>query len=101
MNIFLLQLSKQINVDSTNKKSKKQKKRNSNAKTKVDAEMQLEGNLQLNQIKKKQFKKERKMKNRKEIAEKQLTNGLNNFTIAGESTSNDNENYSFETDYVI
>lgn len=59
---------------------------------KVDPEMLLEGNLKLNQIRKKQFKKGKKLKNRKEKVELELANGLENFSLASD--------YSFNEDYI-
>lgn len=59
--------------------------------------MELEGNLKLNKIKKIQFKKERKKKNREERAALQLSAGLENFTMENDKES---EEYDFDQDFV-
>ncbi|XP_044272273.1 guanine nucleotide-binding protein-like 3 homolog [Tribolium madens] len=85
-------LSDKINVES--KKSKK-KSGKTEAK-KVDPEMELEGNQKLNQIRKNQFKKERKLRNRREKVAQQLASGLENFTLK----SDNDKDYDFDTDYT-
>lgn len=66
---------------------------------KKDPEMELEGNLKLNQIRKKQFKKEKKQRNRKEKIALQLSEGLNMCSLNGNKS--EEENYNFETDFEI
>lgn len=83
-------MSKQVNVETAKKEEKKPVERRQKKK---DPEMQLEGNLKLNQIKKQQFKKERKKRNREEKAALQLSVGLDNVTIKSKSET---ENYDFE-----
>ncbi|XP_065156161.1 guanine nucleotide-binding protein-like 3 homolog [Atheta coriaria] len=63
---------------------------------KVDPEMELEGNLKLNQAKKAQFKKAKKEKNRKERVDLQLSAGLDNFTL-----NTKDEEYDFEQDFQM
>lgn len=65
---------------------------------KKDPEMELEGNLKLNKLRKKQFKKERKKRNREETAALQLSAGLENFTI---KKKGETENYDFEEDFAM
>ncbi|XP_017784584.1 PREDICTED: guanine nucleotide-binding protein-like 3 homolog [Nicrophorus vespilloides] len=62
---------------------------------KQDPEMELEGNLKLNKIKKMEFKKAKKQKNRKEKVEHQLSTGLESFSIKG------NDDYDFEVDHSM
>lgn len=83
-------MSNKINVE-----SKKTKKKGKTETKKVDPEMELEGNLKLNQVRKKQFKKEKKMRNRRDKVAQQLASGLENFTL-----KSDNKNYNFDTDYT-
>lgn len=83
-NFFSFQLSENIAIQATDKK----KKSKGAAAEKKNPEMQLEGNLKLNQIKKQQFKKEKKLKNRKEKIELQVA----------ESVENEG-NYDFDTDF--
>lgn len=85
-----MQLSEQINVQTAKKEAKKPFERKQKRK---DPEMQLEGNLKLNQIKKQQFKKERKKRNREEKAALQVSAGLESFTIKNTSET---EDYDFE-----
>lgn len=59
--------------------------------------MEIEGNQKLNQIKKKQFKKERKDRNRKEKVVLQLSNGLENINMSKSS----NEDYDFNVDFEL
>ncbi|XP_018576032.1 guanine nucleotide-binding protein-like 3 homolog [Anoplophora glabripennis] len=66
---------------------------------KVDPEMELEGNQKLNQIRKNQFKKEKKQRNRREKVSQQLAAGLDNFSL---NTNKDMsvESYDFDTDFT-
>lgn len=50
--------------------------------------MQLEGNRQLNQLRKKQFKKEKKERNRREKVALQLSAGLENFSLNMDESEN-------------
>lgn len=59
--------------------------------------MEIEGNQKLNQIKKKQFKKEKKDRNRKEKVVLQLSNGLENINMSKSS----NEDYDFNVDFEL
>lgn len=92
--MLALQLSKQVNIETT---KKEQKKVSEPRKKKRDPEMELEGNLKLNRVKKLQFKKERKKKNREERAALQLSAGLENVQIKNKEKG---ENYSFDEDFV-
>ncbi|EFA10479.1 guanine nucleotide-binding protein-like 3 homolog [Tribolium castaneum] len=86
-------LSDKINVE-----SKKSRKKGAKTETKkVDPEMELEGNQKLNQIRKNQFKKEKKMRNRREKVAQQLASGLENFTLK----SDNDKDYDFDTDYTM
>ncbi|CAH0554574.1 unnamed protein product [Brassicogethes aeneus] len=75
--------------------NKKEKKKGDARVKKPDPEMQLEGNLKLNQIRKKQFKKEKKERTRRDKVATQLSAGLENFNIGGKSQ----ESYDFNTDF--
>lgn len=91
-----MQLSKEVNVETAKKEDKKavvaqRKKRN--------PEMELEGNLQLNQVRKLQFKKEKKKKNREEKAALQLSAGLESFKIKNQTE--EGESYDFDEDYAM
>ncbi|CAG9828930.1 unnamed protein product [Diabrotica balteata] len=76
---------------------KKQKQRGVARLKKLDPEMELEGNQKLNQIRKKQFKKEKKDQRRREKVAMQLSSGLENFNL---NKSNESEDYNFDTDFV-
>lgn len=80
--------------------SKKKQKKNDANKAKVDPEMELEGNQKLNQIKKKQFKKEKKQRNRREKVAQQLSAGLENFSLGGDKTNAMEDDYDFKTDFT-
>ena len=60
--------------------------------------MELDGNQKLNQVRKNQFKKEKKLRNRREKVALQLASGLENFNITNDKND---ANYSFETDFVM
>lgn len=81
--------------------AKKKEKAKSELRTKkVDPEMELEGNQKLNQIRKKQFKREKKQRNRREKVAQQLAAGLENFSLdTGKDMSV--ENYEFDRDFVM
>ncbi|XP_066155961.1 guanine nucleotide-binding protein-like 3 homolog [Euwallacea fornicatus] len=68
---------------------------------KTNPEMALEGNQKLNQIKKKQFKKERKDRSRKEKVAQQLATGLENFSLCSGDLNETNEDYNFHTDFFV
>ncbi|XP_063929767.1 guanine nucleotide-binding protein-like 3 homolog [Zophobas morio] len=87
-------LSKKISVESR----KKSKKNNKKEEKKIDPEMELDGNQKLNQVRKNQFKKEKKLRNRREKVALQLASGLENFNITNDKND---ANYSFETDFVM
>ncbi|CAH1998927.1 unnamed protein product [Acanthoscelides obtectus] len=87
-------LSKNMTV--AQKKTEKQKQ--APRVKKPDPEMELEGNQKLNQLKKNQFKKEKKQRKRREKVALQLSAGLENFNITEGSTST--ESYDFKTDFV-
>ncbi|XP_028134415.1 guanine nucleotide-binding protein-like 3 homolog [Diabrotica virgifera virgifera] len=76
---------------------KKQKQKGVARLKKLDPEMELEGNQKLNQIRKKQFKKEKKDQRRREKVAMQLSSGLENFNL---NKSNESEDYNFDTDFV-
>ncbi|CAH1102580.1 unnamed protein product [Psylliodes chrysocephalus] len=68
---------------------------------KVDPEMELEGNKQLNQIKKKQFKKVNKDRRRRAKIAKQLSADLENITLQNGKTDESTENYDFDVDFDL
>lgn len=75
---------------------KKNKKVNKESKTKEKlGEMELEGNQKLNRVRKLQFKKEKKQRNRQERAALQLANGLESFNLQGTPK----EDYDFGADF--
>ncbi|XP_056634634.1 guanine nucleotide-binding protein-like 3 homolog [Diorhabda sublineata] len=90
-------ISASTNVVST---KKKQKQKGIPRVKKVNPEMELEGNQQLNQIKKKQFKKEKKDRRRRDKVAQQLSIGLDNFSLNGTKDKDTLENYDFDTDFV-
>ncbi|XP_057653289.1 guanine nucleotide-binding protein-like 3 homolog [Diorhabda carinulata] len=90
-------ISASTNVVST---KKKQKQKGTPRVKKVNPEMELEGNQQLNQIKKKQFKKEKKDRRRRDKVAQQLSIGLDNFSLNGTKDKDKLENYDFDTDFV-
>lgn len=63
---------------------------------KSNTENVLEGNQQLNRLKKKEFKKEKKTKLKKEKVEIQLSGSLENFTL-----TNKIDDYDFDTDFKV
>lgn len=67
---------------------------------KIDREMELEGNQKLNQIKKKQFKKEKKQRNRRDKVAQQLSAGLENFSLDIDKTNAMVDDYDFKTDFI-
>lgn len=90
-------LSENVAVKATSKKSKV---RGAARLKKGDPEMELEGNKRLNRIKKLQFKKDKKMANRRVIAEravkKQRTQGSEEVTV-----TNSSDNYNFDEDFQM
>ncbi|KAF5308500.1 hypothetical protein FQR65_LT06165 [Abscondita terminalis] len=69
---------------------------------KVNPEMLLEGNQQLNRVKKLEFKKAKKKERRKEKATLELANGLDNFTITEPTQKQEtDDNYDFNTDFYM
>lgn len=90
-------LSDNINI-MKNKVSKKKTKLESKAK-KPDPEMLLEGNQQLNRVKKLQFKKEKKMERRREKVALQLASGLENFSIVESVKKREDDDYDFNSDF--
>lgn len=66
---------------------------------KKDPEMELEGNQQLNKVRKMQFKKERKQRMRKEVVAMQLSAGLETVSFAAKQEGEDN--YDFDVDFKI
>lgn len=83
--------------------SKKKAKETERTKKKIDPEMELEGNQQLNQVRKKQFKKEKKQRNRREKIALQLSAGLENFSLNSETNVNVNtmdDDYDFKTYFM-
>lgn len=91
-----MQLSNRVKVTAT----KKNERNKAEPRTKkADPEMELEGNQKLNQIRKKQFKKEKKQRNRREKVAQQLAVGLENFSL---NTQKDMsvESYDFDTDFA-
>lgn len=95
LSCICLQLSENINIATT--KKVKQTKQMTKTKKK-DAALELEGNQQINQLKKKQFKKDKKMKMRKDKITMQLADGLENITM---SSKGKDESYNFDTDFQM
>lgn len=62
--------------------------------------MELEGNKKLNQIKKKQFKKEKKQRKRRDKVALQLATGLENFSLNADKSNLMEDDYDFKTDFV-
>ncbi|KAG5897472.1 hypothetical protein JTB14_031098 [Gonioctena quinquepunctata] len=88
-------LSKNIKLTTTKKKGKSK----GEARTKkVDPEMALEGNQKLNQIKKLEFKKEKKKRNRRARVSQQLAESLESVSL-NTSKEMSVENYDFDTDF--
>ncbi|KAF5291181.1 hypothetical protein FQA39_LY14423 [Lamprigera yunnana] len=91
-------LSDNINIF----ENKKHKKGKGDPRTKKqDPEMLLEGNQQLNRVKKLQFKKNKKKERRKERVELELSNGLNNFIINEPTGTLEKNSYDFSTDFTM
>lgn len=63
--------------------------------------MELEGNQKLNQIKKKQFKKEKKQRNRRDKVAQQLSAGLENFSLDIDKQNAMDDDYDFKTDFSL
>ena len=61
--------------------------------------MLLEGNQQLNQIKKKQFKKEKKDRRRRDKVSQQLAMGLENVSFKSNGEKTEGADYDFDTDF--
>lgn len=80
--------------------SKKKQKKIATPVAKVDPEMELEGNKKLNQIKKKQFKKEKKQRKRRDKVALQLATGLENFSLNAEKSNLMEDDYDFKTDFA-
>lgn len=80
--------------------SKRKQKKNDTNKAKVDPEMELDGNQKLNQIKKMQFKKEKKQRNRRDKVAQQLSAGLEFFSLNGDKTNAKEDDYDFKTDFT-
>ncbi|XP_066260480.1 guanine nucleotide-binding protein-like 3 homolog [Euwallacea similis] len=93
-------LNDDINI-ATAKKSLVRKKMSATRVKKTDPEMALEGNQKLNQIKRKQFKKEKKDRCRKEKVAQQLAAGLENFSLRSGDLNQSHEDYNFDTDFAI
>ncbi|XP_047521458.1 guanine nucleotide-binding protein-like 3 homolog [Pieris napi] len=72
-------------------------KANKNERTKKDPEMQIEGNTKLNQIKKMQFKKDKKKRARNERKAVELADVLETVTL----TSINKDDYSFKEDFSL
>lgn len=68
---------------------------------KKDPEMELEGNQQLNKVRKMQFKKDRKQRMRKEVVAMQLSAGLDNVSFAAKQEGKGEENYDFDEDFKM
>lgn len=92
--VVILQLGKQVNVETAKKRVIEKQ-----VKKKTDPEMQLEGNLKLNKVRKMQFKKDKKKKNRAEKVALQLSAGLENVEI--KTNKAETENYDFDADFVM
>ncbi|KAK5645484.1 hypothetical protein RI129_006784 [Pyrocoelia pectoralis] len=90
-------LPKNINITQNN--ATKKKKKEANVK-KPDPEMLLEGNQQLNRIRKLQFKKDKKKERRKERVTLQLSAGLENFSL-GDGARKSEDDYDFNTDFNL
>lgn len=89
-----MQLSKGVNIKTAKKEEKKAAEPR---RKKKDPEMELEGNLKLNKVRKQQFKKEKKKRNREEKAALQLSAGLENFTLKNKEEA---EDYEFDENFV-
>lgn len=87
-------MSENVNIQ-VKKKKKHATKENA---TKKDAEMNLEGNQQLNKVRKQQFKQQKKKQLRADKVALQLAAGLENVTV---QNSDKSEGYNFETDFVM
>lgn len=88
-------MNENVNIASIKKKTRKRGDATSKA-PKPNPEMLLEGNQKLNQIKKLEFKKNKKMQRRKEEVALQLTAGLENVTLKSNEKVDD---YNFDTDF--
>ncbi|CAH3986471.1 unnamed protein product [Pieris brassicae] len=72
-------------------------KTNKNERTKKDPEMQIEGNTKLNQIRKMQFKKDKKKRAKNEKKAVELADVLETVTL----TSINKDDYSFKEDFSL
>lgn len=81
------------------KKTKKTSGKSENQKK--NPEMELEGNQQLNKVRKMQFKKEKKQRMRKEVVAMQLSAGLENVSFATKTEGEGEENYDFNEDFEM
>ncbi|XP_022115488.2 guanine nucleotide-binding protein-like 3 homolog [Pieris rapae] len=72
-------------------------KTNKSERTKKDPEMQIEGNTKLNQIRKMQFKKDKKKRAKNEKKAVELADVLENVTL----TSINKDDYSFKEDFSL
>lgn len=86
-------LSKEVNVKPIIRKQK----RDVETKQKRDPEMELEGNLKLNKVRRQQFKKEKKKRNREAKAALQLSTELKNVKIKEKV---EGEDYDFKEDFI-
>ncbi|KAJ8928028.1 hypothetical protein NQ314_019439, partial [Rhamnusium bicolor] len=90
-------LSGTINVTTVKKNVKNRGEARSK---KIEPEMTLEGNQKLNQIRKKQFKKEKKQRNKRDKVAQQLASGLENFSLNTDKNMSV-ESYDFDKDFTI
>lgn len=85
---------------SLNIRSKLDKTGKGREKTKVDQEMQLEGNQKQNKLRKQQFKKEKKVRARNEKTAVNLAGVLENVTLTTYNNKKD-DSYDFKEDFSI
>lgn len=87
-------LPKALNI-----RSKLDKGSKSNERTKVDPEMQIEGNTKQNKLRKMQFKKDKKKRARNEKTAVNLAGVLENVTLT--TYTNKKDDYDFKEDFSL
>ncbi|KAF7279950.1 hypothetical protein GWI33_006576 [Rhynchophorus ferrugineus] len=93
-------LDENVTVSNKNKTKPEKKPLSESKQKKADPEMLLEGNQKLNQIRKNQFKKEKKQRARRDKVAQQLSAGLENFSLKSDGI-NSGKNYDFDTDFTM
>lgn len=90
----------QVNVTVSKRKKKKKGNKPAVEPKKKNPELELEGNRQMNRVKKMQFKKDKKQQRRKETVALQLSNGLENVRFVDKKDGGgDGEDYDFGEDF--